>query len=128
MEVEVSVILSEGTERPPRPEVRVELGPTGHGPYVALIDLCGEHDLATAEAVKVSLAPLRGDVLVNMSDCDFVDSVIIGILIRKARELAGEGHRLELVVPAEAVNVRRVFDTMRMGDLVTIHERMPIAS
>jgi anti-anti-sigma factor len=124
----MSLSLSQRIEGARRPEVRVEVGPTVRGPYVALIDLCGEHDLATAEAVRVSLAPHRGNVLVNLSQCDFIDSTVIGVVICKAQELESEGYRLELVVPAEALNVSRVFATIRMADLLTIHEAMPGAS
>jgi anti-anti-sigma factor len=106
--------------------VRVDVGPTGCGPYVAVIDLRGEHDLATAEAVTDALSPLYGDVLVDLSSCDFTDSTVIGVLIRKAQELEREGHRLELVVPQTRVNVLRIFATIRMGDLITVHECTPV--
>ena len=123
----VSAIVPECTERVPRPEVRVDVGPTGCGPYAAVIDLCGEHDLATVEAVTDALSPFYGDVLVDLSSCDFMDSTVIGVLIRKAQELEREGHRLELVVPRTRANVLRVFATIRMGDLITIHECTPVA-
>ena len=82
-----------------RPEIEVILRPDGLPSYEALIVLRGEHDLGTAEAFRVTLAPLFGDVLVDLGDCDFIDSTVIGALIAKARELEREGYRLECVVP-----------------------------
>jgi anti-anti-sigma factor len=108
-----------------RPEIEVVLRPVSLPSYVALIVLHGEHDLGTAEAVRVSLAPLYGDVLVDFSDCDFIDSTVIGTLIGKAKELEREGHRLECIVPPERTTIARVFEIVQLGQLVTIRERVP---
>jgi anti-anti-sigma factor len=108
-----------------RPEIEVVLRPDGLPSYQALILLRGEHDLGTAEAIRVSLAPLFGDVLVDLGDCDFIDSTVIGALIVKAKELEREGHRLECVVPPERRIIARVLEIVQMRELVTIHERRP---
>jgi anti-anti-sigma factor len=108
-----------------RPEIEVILRPDGLPSYEALIVLRGEHDLGTAEAIKESLAPLFGDVLVDLGDCDFIDSTVIGALIVKAKELEREGYRLECVVPPEQTTIARVLDIVQMRALVTIHQRVP---
>jgi anti-anti-sigma factor len=108
-----------------RPEIEVVLRPVALPSYVAVIVLRGEHDLGTAEAIRVSLAPLFGDVLVDFGDCDFIDSSVIGTLMGKARELEREGHRLEVVVPPDRTTISRVFEIVALRELVTMHERMP---
>ncbi len=116
--------LRTGDELRP-PEIEVVLRPVALPSYVAVITLRGEHDLGTAEAVRVSLAPLFGDVLVDFGDCDFIDSTVIGTLIGKARELEREGYRLECVVPPERTTISRVFELVQLRELVTIHEQVP---
>lgn len=101
------------------------LRPVALSAYVAIVMLRGEHDLGTAEAVRVSLAPLFGDVLVDFSDCDFVDSTVIGTVIGKAKELEREGHRLECIVPADRTTIARVFEIIGMRELVRIHDCVP---
>jgi anti-anti-sigma factor len=76
------------------------------GDYSAVVALCGEHDLATSEAVRVALAPLCGHILVDLTDCSFIDSTIISILVNKATSLKRDGHELELRVPPDSIVAR----------------------
>jgi anti-anti-sigma factor len=79
-----------------RPRIDVRLSPLDY--YAATVVLMGDHDLATAEAVRVALAPLYGRVLVDLSDCSFIDSTVIGLLIEKSQDLTRDGYALELLV------------------------------
>jgi anti-anti-sigma factor len=108
-----------------RPRIEVALRPVALPSYAALVGLCGEHDLATAEAIRVALAPLLGHVLVDLCDCDFIDSTVISALIVKARELGREGFRLELIVPPTNSTVRRVLEIVQIHEFVTMHESVP---
>jgi anti-anti-sigma factor len=108
-----------------RPEITVALRPGALPAYVALIGLRGEHDLGTAEAIRVALAPLFGDVLVDLGDCDFIDSTVITALIAKARALELEGFRLELLVPPSHLNICRVLEVVQIRDLITVHQTLP---
>ncbi len=95
-------------------------------PYVAaLVRLRGEHDLASAPALRDTLHPIFGDVLVDLSDCTFIDSSVIGALITASQELEREGHTLALVVPPENVNVARTLEIVRMRELLRIHPAIP---
>src|SRR3954453_21902111 len=51
-----------------------------HSPAVAIVTLRGEHDLATRAEINAALARAGGeaDVLVDLSDCSFIDSSVIG--------------------------------------------------
>jgi anti-anti-sigma factor len=94
-------------------------------PYAAVVVLRGEHDLATRDAIAAALDPLEGDVLVDLGECTFIDSSVIGMLLASANRLRGAGHRLELVVPAGNDPIVRVLEIVDIASLVTVHERRP---
>ena len=72
--------------------------------------LRGEHDLSTAPEVRAALSSISGSVLVDLADCAFIDSTIIGALITASQELEREGHVLELYVPPENLTVSRTLE------------------
>jgi anti-anti-sigma factor len=98
---------------------RIETRPSRVDRFVAVVELHGEHDLATREAVRVALASLRGDVLVDLSACTFIGSTVIGTIVKAAHSLAKDGYRLELVLPAVDSPVATTLA------LVGIHELLP---
>jgi anti-anti-sigma factor len=106
------------------PEISTELRPDGL-PYAAVISLRGEQDLASCPAVASRLGAIFGNVLVDLSDCTFIDSSMIGVLVTRARELMREGHRIELVAPRNGGPVARVFEIVRMAEVMGVHDRMP---
>lgn len=109
----------------PQSDIQVEVRPARAPQYAALVSLHGEHDLATSSALRDALRPLFGDVLVDLSQCSFVDSTVIGALITSAQELEREGHRLSLVVPPENANVARTLEIVRIGELIRILPTVP---
>jgi anti-anti-sigma factor len=111
-----------GSERSPRTEV--DPAPGRGSPYSAVVTLHGSHDLTTSGDLKRALAPLRGDVLLDLSDCEFIDSTVIGLMIGKARALRREGSYLELLVEP-ASQVERALESLGIDELVTLHEHMP---
>ena len=113
------------SDQTPSPDVQVEVRPARAPHYAALVSLRGEHDLATEAVLKDALSALFGDVLVDLSDCTFVDSTVIGALIAAAQELEREGHTLSLVVPPENANVARTLEIVRIRELVRVHPRIP---
>ena len=108
-----------------RAPIRVELRPHCADGYAAVVSLCGEHDLATSGAIHTALAPLEGDVLVDLAECDFIDSRVIGELLEKYEDLRREGHRLDLLVPPGRTSVRRIVDVIGLGTLLTVHDALP---
>jgi anti-anti-sigma factor len=88
-----------------RPTIRVDSYPAIAPDYGAVIRMCGEHDVASADDLERALAPFFCDVLVDLSDCAFIDSTTIGVLVRGAKSLEREGHRLDLLPPADASSV-----------------------
>src|SRR3954468_14963827 len=108
-----------------RQPIQVELRPSDADGYVALISLSGEHDLATSGAIHAALAPIEGNVLVDLSECEFMDSSVIGELLEKYEDLRREGHRLDLLVPPGRASVRRIIDVVGLDTLITVHDSMP---
>jgi anti-anti-sigma factor len=109
----------------PRSDIEVEVRPARAPQYAAVVSLHGEHDLATSGALRDALRPLFGDVLVDLSDCSFIDSTVIGSLISSAQELEREGHNLSLVVPPENTNVARTLEIVRIGELIRVFPQVP---
>src|SRR4051812_8126529 len=102
----------------PRIEVITDRRQTGD--YAAIVALHGEHDLATSEAMRVALWPLFGRVLVDLTSCEFIDSTIISLLIRKARGLERAGHLLELRLTPDST-IARTIHVAGVERVLTIH-------
>jgi anti-anti-sigma factor len=96
----------------------IELRPCHWDGFSAIVELHGEHDLSTSEAVRVALARLRGHVLVDLSDCTFIDSKVIGTIVAASQALARERYRLELVLPPPGSHVRRALEVVGLPDLL----------
>ena len=84
---------------PARRAIEVESNPPDEPGFAARVRLVGEHDLATREAVRVALASVGGNVLVDLTACPFIDSTMIGVLLESASARTRDGQRLELVFP-----------------------------
>jgi anti-anti-sigma factor len=67
-------------------------------------------------------------VLVDLTDCQFIDSTVVGAIIAKSQQLQREGHHLELVAPRSNAHVTRVLDVVGMRTFLKVHERLPYAS
>ena len=77
--------------------------------------LAGELDLAKAGDLDGFFGrelPEEGDVLLDLSEVEFMDSSAIGVFARAARTLEGRG-RLVLVSPTRAV--RLALETIGLG-------------
>lgn len=109
-------------ERPPI-ELRVD-SPETHG-YAAVLRLCGEHDLATAGEIQEALDSIWGNLLVDLSECAFIDSTVISVLIRDYRTRVREGHDLELLAPLENVTITRILEIAGLRDALVIHSSQP---
>jgi anti-sigma B factor antagonist len=93
--------------------------------YAAVLTLCGEHDMATSSEIAAALSSVTGDVLVDLSKCEFIDSTVIGVLLKKAQELKRAGSRIDLVVPPTQTHVARTLEITGIDRLLTLSQQMP---
>ena len=108
------------------PGIEVRYASPGSSVFAAIVSLYGEHDLDSHETVTQALEPIDGDVLVDLSDCRFIDSTTVNALIAKSQQLQRRGHRLELVAPTSNAHVARVVEVVGMRSFLTVHERSPV--
>ncbi len=89
----------------------------------AIVTLHGEHDMASTAEVAVTLAIAAGcpGILVDASDCTFIDSTVISALMRAARLAAKRAGVLEVVVPAGS-SARRGLEIAGVHTLLPFHE------
>ena len=98
-----------------------------HVPGVAFVALAGEHELYGAtklqEEVDALIAAGRS-IVIDLSETVFVDSTIVGVLL-KARQLAASKGVEYRIVLSEGTGepVRRMFALTGLDDLLPIVER-----
>ena len=67
-----------------------------------LIVIEGELDVASADALRIALTHDRTNVIVDLSQCTFLDSSALGALIDAGHALRDRGQLLVIVRPANA--------------------------
>ena len=85
---------------------------------VALVALVGDHDISTSHEVRRALSETRGAelVVVDLGDCTFVDSTVLGVLVTASKRVAASGGRL-FGVNADGV-VRKALAVTGVGPLI----------
>jgi hypothetical protein len=101
--------------------IGVRRAPAGEPGYAATVELVGVHDLVTTEMVHAALAPIRGDILVDLRRCSAIDSATIAVLVACGRELAHEGCDLELIAPPKGSPAEHALRCACIGEHLTIH-------
>jgi anti-sigma B factor antagonist len=99
----------------------VELG--HHAPGLAVVSMRGEHDLSTAPELTYALeqAAAHSNVVVDLSECSFIDSTVIKALIKTALDVQARSEQLVLVIPSEQRAVARIAQMTHLAELVPIH-------
>jgi anti-anti-sigma factor len=94
-----------------------------HAPGVAVVAMSGEHDLDAQLllAHALELAAPYSDVIVDLTDCSFVDSTIIRTLIFAACEVRSGGEQLVLVIPPEQTQVAHIGELVGLAQVVEVH-------
>ena len=75
------------------------------------VSVFGELDQATAPELRSALTEALEDgdaVLVNLSDCDFIDSTGLSLLVETKRKVADDGRRFGVCCPD--ADVRRLLE------------------
>jgi len=90
------------------------------GPSLWVLELAGEHDLATAPVVDAAFSRIGvtgTTVLVEFTQTSFIDSTVVGALVKRSRA----GETLLLVVPRSSA-ARRTLDLVGITDLLRTFE------
>jgi anti-anti-sigma factor len=108
-----------------RPPVEVERAPADAPGFAAVVWLRGEHDLDSSVEIRDAIDSIDGDVLIDLSGCGFMDSSVIGTLLRTFQTRVRAGSRLELVVPPSNRVIARTIEIASLRELMTVHDRTP---
>jgi anti-sigma B factor antagonist len=100
----------------------VEVG--HHAAGIAVVTMYGEHDISTEPLLVRALeeAAAHSSVVVDLSECSFIDSTVIAALIRGAKSTHARGDRFALVIPPEQRHVARIAQMVRLGELLSLHD------
>jgi anti-anti-sigma factor len=95
-----------------------------HTRGVAVVTLRGEHDIATQAVLAraLQLAAAHSSVVVDLSECSFIDSTAITEFIKSAKSVQASGERFMLVIPPEQTLVARIARMVRLAEIVEVHE------
>jgi anti-anti-sigma factor len=109
----------------PPPALEVDFSEPG----IALVRLRGEHDLSGKQRLAETLqsASARRNVVVDLSECTFMDSSVIAAFFLARTKLAQRSGRLELVIPQEATTIQRVAKVTVLAAILPIHETLSAA-
>jgi anti-anti-sigma factor len=114
--------MNDGTvlAQPSRPAIEVE----ALSDEVSIVYLRGEHDLSTKIELAVALAAAseRPRVLVDLSDCTFIDSTVIALLFAAHRQQVMRNQSFELILPTGANTIERILRLTRVELIITVHE------
>jgi anti-sigma B factor antagonist len=94
-----------------------------HGAWT-VVHVVGEVDLATAPEFRAELVAATkesGALAIDLTDCDLVDSVGLGVTLGAARRVRSSGGRFAVV--ASGV-VRRAFERTRLDEILDVVESM----
>ena len=111
--------LLDGSGPPPGP-VTIEVVSS----RAAVVTLGGDHDVASRDAIAdaFSVAGTGRDLLVDLTECTFIDSTIIKLLLQTMRALEEQDARLELVIDTDPRgHVARVAELMGIADVIPTH-------
>jgi anti-anti-sigma factor len=114
--------MDDSRESAPRPRPASEVEALSAS--VAVATLRGEHDLSTKSEVAGALATAckHAYVVVDLSDCTFIDSTVIALLLTAHRRQVEREGQLHVVVPSGAYAVQRIVTLANLGSILTIHE------
>jgi anti-anti-sigma factor len=108
------------------PTIDVDLRPAGRPGFAAALRLHGEHALSTRSNIERALRSLEGNVLVDLSDCDFIDSSVMNTLVFDAQRRELDEHLLELVVSEGNHRVALALQLTSLDQFFTVHEPLAL--
>ena len=101
-----------------------------HSANAAIVTLRGEHDLnsKTEVAKALTAASAYDNVVVDLSECSFLDSSVICALLHASNRLSERDGLLRLVIAGDGhAGVRRLFEVMDLQRVLPIHSSRAVA-
>jgi anti-sigma B factor antagonist len=93
-------------------------------PSTAVFTLIGEADLHRAPALRDEIAEVLNDgihdLVIDLSEVTFVDSMTLGVLLGAMKRLRPQGGRLCIVVSDP--NIRRIFEITLLDRVFPLYE------
>jgi anti-sigma B factor antagonist len=90
-----------------------------------VVSVAGELDMCTAPRFKQTLLGALGNapasVIVDLTECEFIDSSALGILIGAHKRLDGDGVSVGLSIVTPNPTIRKVFEITGLDTLFAIH-------
>ena len=89
-------------------------------PQAEVLHIYGDADIATSNELQRAIAEIHSPlpVIVDLTECRFIDTTAITVLIRAYRRLGG-GSRLRVVVSAQS-HVERVFQVVHLSEIMPV--------
>ena len=99
------------------------------GPGISVVRMRGEHDISTEPLLARALADAgaHSHVVVDLSECTFIDSTVISSLIAGATSARARSERFALVIPPGERQVARVAGMVRLSEILEVHESQDAA-
>jgi anti-anti-sigma factor len=95
-----------------------------HRRGVAVVTLRGEHDLSTQPVLAraLQLVAAHSNVVVDLSECSFIDSSVIHEFIKTSQVLRASGDQIMIVIPPEPAQVARIAKMVGLAQIFEVHE------
>jgi anti-anti-sigma factor len=110
------------------PSVEIERIESPGATFDAVVRLHGGHDVATSRYLRDALKEVDGNVLLDLSSCQFIDSSVIFVIYNDSNVRARQGQRLELVVPPSNRTVSRTLEIAGAKQVLGVLDSLPNAS
>jgi anti-sigma B factor antagonist len=103
-------------------QIRVDQSSAG----VTVLELVGEHDLASADKLALALTEAlacEGGIIIDLSESTFADSTVINLMYRTQRALDWRGRELVVQIPVGSLLLRTLEITHVTSNLTIVHDR-----
>ena len=112
-----------GPEPQPSARLRVRHGLGDARRPITLVEVEGDHDVASGGPLISTLEGVGGHLVVDLTRCGFIDKGVISAILGKALDLERRGYRFELVVPPSGP-LSRTVDVLGLRDVVWMRDEL----
>jgi anti-anti-sigma factor len=100
-----------------------------HARGIGVVTMRGEHDLSTQPVLAhaLEIAAAHSNVVVDLTECAFIDSTIIKEFIKTSEVVRAKGEQFMLVIPAEQAAVVRIAEMVGLAQFFELHETLEAA-